>query len=325
MAGLRRKIPPLTALLVFEAAARLHSFTKAALELGVTQAAVSRQIHLLEASLGFPLFKRLHRHIELTEKGAALSATSTNAFNILAETVADITGGGLEEQLVISATVSFSQFWLLPKVSSFSRAHPDIKIRIVSQDKRWNTEDSDVDLSIRYGNGTWADGQAEFLFNDQVFPVCSPEYAAQIGEVTEPADLIPHPLITYDSDDPSWIGWDEWLTAFSTEPPKRRLGMRCSFYTDSIHAALNGQGIALGWQRLVDDLLRQGRLVRILPHVVPTRNAYFIVVPRKRQASGPAAKFGQWLRAHATMDMHAPEQPRDGEREPVPLIVTSPQ
>ncbi len=302
MTGRRKRLPPLTGLMVFEAAARLRSFTQAADELGVTQAAVSRQIHLLESALGFPLFKRLHRRIELTEKGVDLSAAATSAFDLLADTVSEITKGEAVEQLVISTTVSFSQLWLMPKVSSFSRAYPDIKLRIISQDKRANIEDGKADLSIRYGNGSWPDGRAEFLFSDEVFPVCTPDYASQIGSLSDPAELLGFPLITYDADDPSWISWNEWFAAFSIDARKARYGMRCSFYTDSIQAALSGQGIALGWSRLVDDLLKQNRLVRVLPHATPTRNGYFIVLPRTRSPSWPVTAFGEWIRMQAMGD-----------------------
>lgn len=153
MANLRKKLPPLTALTAFEAAARLSSFTRAATELGVTQAAVSRQIHLLEEDFGFPLFRRLHRKIELTEKGRLLSAAAGDAFNLIADTVADLRSEGADDELAISATISFSHFWLLPRIAAFSRAHPEIKLRIITQDARTSIEASDVDLAIRYEIG----------------------------------------------------------------------------------------------------------------------------------------------------------------------------
>jgi DNA-binding transcriptional LysR family regulator len=305
MTGLKRRLPPLTGLTVFEAAARLGSFTRAAADLGVTQAAVSRQIHLLEVALGFPLFRRLHRRIELTEKGLALSSSTTNALNSIAETISSITREDSEKELAISATVSFSQFWLLPKVSGFSRQYPDIKIRIISQDKSPSVGDGDIDLAIRYGNGMWPDGKADFLFDDEIFPVCSPEYAERLGNMSDLEELVRYPLISHDTDDPSWTGWNEWLAAFSVQSPKRSSGMRCSFYTETIHAALNGQGIALGWRRLVDDLLDQKRLVRITPHSMATRNGYFIVVPGRRAKTQPVEKFAEWLKREAGASFEA--------------------
>ncbi|AFL51193.1 DNA-binding transcriptional LysR family regulator [Sinorhizobium fredii] len=296
MAGLRRKLPPLTGLTVFEAAARLGSFTKAAAELGVTQAAVSRQIHLLEDIFGFPLFRRLHRKIEVTDKGRLLSSATTTAFNLIADTIADISKEEGGDELAISATVAFSHFWLLPRISSFARSYPQVKLRIITQDKSADIEGGDVDLVIRYGNGMWPDGQAEFLFDDEIFPVCSPEYASEIGQVATLADLIRYPLITHDTDDPAWTGWNEWLAAFSVQGPKRPTGLRCSFYTEAIYAALNGQGIALGWKRLVEDLLNQKRLVRLTDASISTRNGYFVVVPRRQRKKEYVELLIEWLK-----------------------------
>ncbi len=292
----RRRLPPLTALTAFEAAARLASFTKAANELGVTQAAVSRQIHLLEEQFGFPLFVRLHRKIELTEKGKVLSAAAGDAFDLIANSVAEISREGPSDELTIAATVAFSHFWLLPRISEFSRQHPEINLRIVTQDNMPNIESGELDVAIRFGNGMWADGQAELLFDDEIFPICSPDYERTNARIVTPDDLTAHPLISNDVDDPTWTGWSEWLAAFSVTAPKKLLGLRCSFYTEAIYAALNGQGIALGWKRLVEDLLVQKRLVRVTNAAVKTRNAYFVVVPKRSRHAEAASLFLTWLR-----------------------------
>jgi DNA-binding transcriptional LysR family regulator len=297
--NLRRKLPPLTALTAFEVAARLASFTKAANELGVTQAAVSRQIHLLEEQFGFPLFVRFHRKIELTDKGKMLSAAAGDAFDLIASSVAEISREGPSDELTISATVAFSHFWLLPRISEFSRQHPEINLRIVTQDNMPNIESGELDVAIRFGSGMWADGQAELLFEDEIFPICSPDYARVTGRIVTPNDLTAHPLITNDVDDPTWTGWTEWLAAFSVKAPKKTLGLRCSFYTEAIYAALNGQGIALGWKRLVEDLLVQKRLVRVTNAAVKTRNAYFVVVPKRQRHKQAASLFVTWLKNEA--------------------------
>lgn len=294
--SLHRKLPPLTALTAFEAAARLSSFTRAAAELGVTQAAVSRQIHLLEEQFGFPLFVRLHRKIELTEKGRILGAASGDAFDLIAGSVADICREGHADDLTISATVAFSHFWLLPRISEFSRSHPEINLRILTQDNMPNVESGEIDVAIRFGSGMWPDGQAELLFEDEIFPICSPDYAPAAGRILTPAELTAHPLISNDTSDPTWTGWREWLAAFSVDMPRKAPGLRCSFYTEAIYAALNGQGIALGWERLVEDLLQQKRLIRVTEATVKTRNAYFVVVPKRRVPSSSAGLFLAWLR-----------------------------
>lgn len=300
MVSLRRKLPPLTALTTFEAVARLSSFTRAASELGVTQAAVSRQIHLLEETVGSPLFRRLHRRVELTEKGKALSSASTQALNLIADTLADITAQDSSNELAISATISFSHFWLLPRIASFSRAHPEIKLRIITQDKLASLDNDEVDIAIRYGNGAWPDGQAELLFHDEIFPICSIDYAQEHGPIASIEELVRHPLITNDTDDPTWTGWRDWLAEFSVKLPPKSSGMRCSFYTEAIYATLNGQGITLGWKRLVENLLNQNSLVRVTEASVATRNAYFVVLPHRRQGNAAASTFVRWLKDSST-------------------------
>lgn len=297
--SLRRRLPPLTALTAFEAAARLASFTRAARELGVTQAAVSRQIHQLEEEFGFPLFLRLHRRIELTAKGRQLAASATSAFQQVAATIDDITRPETGDELAISASVAFSHFWLLPRISEFSRLHPGIRLRIVTQDATPDLEQADIDLAIRFGSGMWSDGHAELLFDDEIFPVCSADYAAHNPAVRTVGDLLAHPLIANDTEDPTWTGWTEWLSAFSVKATEKDWGFRCSFYTEAIYAALNGQGIALGWKRLVSDLLAQQRVVRLTEAKITTRNAYFIVVPRRRTGRAAAETFIEWLRTKA--------------------------
>lgn len=305
--ALRRKLPPLTALTAFEAAARLASFTRAANELSVTQAAVSRQMRLLEDQLGCPLFVRMHRKIELTEKGKVLAAATQEAFDLVAASVAEITKDDDGAELTIAATVAFSHFWLLPRISEFSRLYPDISLRIVTQDVMPNVESSGLDVAIRFGNGMWSDGQAELLFDDEIFPICSPDFARAAGNIDTPSDLVTHPLISNVADDPTWTGWSEWLASFSVELPKKKSGLRCSFYTEAIYAAIAGQGVALGWKRLVGDLLNQGSLVRVTGATVNTRNAYFVVIPKGRQQSDAAHCFLSWLRdasQKATLPTH---------------------
>jgi DNA-binding transcriptional LysR family regulator len=296
---LRRHIPSLTALTAFETAARLSSFTKAATELGVTQAAVSRQIHALEQALSFPLFRREHRKVTLTEKGRILATATRDAFGMIAETVADLRKDGSSQALTISATVAFSHFWLVPRIWDFSRRYPEINLRIVTQDSLPDLHGGDVDLAIRFGTGMWRDLQAETLFEDEVFPVCSPDFAHSAGALAVPGDLVPYPLISNDAEDPMWIGWNEWLSAFSVMVPKRMSGLRCSFYTEAIYAALNGQGIALGWKNLVDDLLRQKRLVRLTDAAITPRGAYFVILPTRQSRNASVDLFLDWLRVAA--------------------------
>lgn len=297
MSGFRRQLPSMTALVVFEAAARQASFTRAAAELGITQAAVSRQVQALESSLGFPLFRRMHRAIELTEPGRALAASMSEALGIVAQTVRTITSGRSDE-LTISATVAFSHFWLLPKVSSFRRTDPDIKLKIVTQDPSVDLLRDEIDVAIRYGDGNWPDGRAILLFGDDVFPVCSPDYLAQRGAPDCVADLARHNLIASDAHEPTWVDWDHWLGAFGHGGERKNITLSCNFYTDALYAAMRGEGIALGWHRLVDDLLQRGQLVRVSVETLRPRSAYYVVL-KHGVPKASVSSFLKWIRAEA--------------------------
>lgn len=294
MEGFRRRLPPLTSLVVLEAAARRLSFTKAAGELGVTQAAVSRQIHRLEQELGFALFRRLHRRVELTERGRVLAGVLSHSFNLIDQTIANVRAQSDEDELAIGASIAFTQLWLLPRISEFRRLHPETKIRLITQDTPVDLERDMVDVAIRYGDGVWPDGRAVLLSEDDVFPVCSPGYAAGCRLPERAAEFLDHTLLDYESLNPGWIGWKEWLAAFSTTRRGRPM-LRLSYYTDVIHAAVAGHGIALGWNRLVEDLLQQGRLRRVSDLHVRARSAYFVVVPSRESLKPNAAAFVEWL------------------------------
>jgi putative choline sulfate-utilization transcription factor len=297
MSGFRRQLPSMTALVVFEAAARRMSFTKAAEELGITQAAVSRQVQALEQTFGFQLFRRLHRSIELTERGRVLSKSMSESLGAITRTVRSLTEEKNAGELVIAASVAFSHFWLLPKISDFRRTNPQVRLKIVSQDSNVNLQREDIDIAIRYGDGHWADGKAIALFNDDVFPVCSPEYLAKRGSPDCVADLTRHNLIASDSQDASWIGWDEWLRAFGHGGDPRHVTLSCSFYTDAIHAAMRGEGIALGWNRLVHDLLARNQLVRVSAESLRTREAYFVVLKKGQPPKPQVEPFMRWIRS----------------------------
>lgn len=296
MEGVRRRLPPVTSLVVFEAAARRLSFTRAAAELGVTQAAVSRQIRALERALGFDLFRRLHRHVELTERGRALAEVLSQSFERIAHTIATMRVPSAEDELVIGATIAFTQLWLLPRLAEFRRLHPQARLRLVTQDTPIDLARDMVDVVIRYGDGAWPDGRGLLLCEDDIFPVCSPSYAAGRTLPASAAALAEHALLDFEPAHPGWIGWPEWLAAFAAAGTARA-GMRLSSYIDVIHAALAGHGVALGWNRLVDSLLRQGRLRRLTDLRLHTRGGYFVVVSNTQPLKPNAAAFVAWLRA----------------------------
>jgi DNA-binding transcriptional LysR family regulator len=297
MSDFRRHLPPLGTLVIFEAAARRMSFTRAAEEIGITQAAVSRQIQSLERSLGFPVFRRKHRGIELTERGRMLSRTMSDALGRISETVETITERSQSAELVIASTVAFSHFWLLPRISGFRRAYPDIRLKLVAQDGWVDLMRGEADVAIRYGDGHWPDGKVVALFGEAVYPVCSPEYLARCGTPECVADLAQHGLIAAHPQERSWLDWDQWFAAFGLGGTRHNVSMTCSFYTDAVNAAVCGEGIALGWHRLVDDLLRTNQLVRVTPESLQTRATYHLVLRGEPQRGAVVSTFQHWMRS----------------------------
>ncbi|NMG46119.1 LysR family transcriptional regulator [Aromatoleum toluvorans] len=294
--GYRRIIPSLTALVEFEAVARLGSFTLAAHELGVTQAAVSRQVKALEESLGVQLFQRLYRSIKLTGEGETLYAAVADAMQRIAGAFDRLSSGIAEGELVLATTAAFSQFRVLPKLSALRQEHPEIKLRLTTQMFTADLRLNDVDLAVRYGNGKWRDGTSILLFDEEVFPVCSPEWREANSGLGSLADLAEAALIEYDPTSEGWLGWDGWFRAAGLRPPKLNYALRCSLYTDAVQAAVHGQGVALGWRRLLHDHLASGKLVRLTDTSVKVNESYFVVVPHGKELTAKVLTLIEWLR-----------------------------
>ncbi|MDR6412350.1 DNA-binding transcriptional LysR family regulator [Paraburkholderia terricola] len=294
--GYRRLIPSLTALVQFEAAARLGSFTTAAGELGVTQAAVSHQVRFLEETLGVRLFHRLHRAIKLTHEGEALYAVVAESMQKIAGVYDRLSTGATDEELILATTAAFSHFRLMPRLSKLKSLSPNLNLRLTTQMFTSDLRHNDVDVAVRYGNGKWRDGSSTLLFDEEVFPVCSPSWLETHEVPTTLEDLARTSLIDYDSTSEGWLAWEEWFSALGARPGKLKYGLRCSLYTDAIHAARHGQGIALGWRRLLEDMLTSGELVRLTDFSLPVQDCYFVFVPRGRTITPAIHALIDWLR-----------------------------
>ncbi|WP_169708839.1 LysR substrate-binding domain-containing protein [Trinickia terrae] len=286
----------MTALVEFEAVARLSSFTVAADELGVTQAAVSRQVRLLEETLGVRLFHRLHRSIVLTPEGEALYLVVAESMQKIAGVFDRLSSGTEQQELVLAATAAFSHFRLLPRLAALKKSQPHMQLRLITQMFTADLRHKEVDVAVRFGNGRWSDGTATLLFDEEVFPVCSPGWLAANTMPDSLADLAGTALIESDSTSEGWMGWEEWFHAVGVRPPRLHFAFSFSLYTDAIQAARYGQGIALGWGRLVHDLLAAGELVRLPTASFKVSDAYFAVVPHGRTITPAIGGLIDWLR-----------------------------
>jgi DNA-binding transcriptional LysR family regulator len=148
---------------------------------------------------------------------------------------------------------------------------------------------------VRFGNGKWHDGTSTQLFDEEVFPVCSPAWLLANGSPQSLTDLTNASLIDSDPTSEGWMDWGEWFHAAGLRPPKLRYALRCSLYTDAIHAALQGQGVALGWRRLLSDLIKAGQLVRLTETSVKVSDAYFVVIPHGRTITPTINSMIEWL------------------------------
>lgn len=291
--SVRETLPSLNALVVLEAAARHHSFTAAAAELGVTQAAVSRQVALLEEQLGTSLFVRRHRAVEPTPQCQMLASSLAVSFASIAESVDAVRASKRQDAVTIGATLAFSTLWLLPRLSAFRARYPSPQIRVVSQDARIALNTGEIDLIVRFGTPPFDDGQVLASRADTVFPVCAPEYAMGLGDAAPP--LQAGDLIAHDAPERSWYSWPEWARRAGLGTAPKRAALRFNHFADALQAARAGQGIALGWGLLVQRDLDDGSLVRVGDTVVQAEGRYNVVVPLRRKPNPLRDVLAEWL------------------------------
>jgi putative choline sulfate-utilization transcription factor len=318
MDSLRSRLPPTSCLVAFEAAARLLSFTEAAGEMGMTQAAVSRHIKALEDHLGTPLFLRQHRTVRLTPEGERLFAAVHSGLERIADTTTALRQSGGPAQITVSATIAFGSFWLMPRLGRFRESHPGVQVRLVASDHYVDPGSNGVDLAIRYGTGRWPGLESTLLFREEVFPVCSSDYRTKHPELRTPADLLRQELLYMESEHATWIDWDAWLGAFGVDADRERTGPRINTYTILIQSAVAGEGIALGWRHLVEHLLANGSLVRPLKESLPVPGGYYIVLREGQPPRPHHAAFRDWIlnevRTHGEMpSVEAGEAVADGQ------------
>ena len=287
-----RQLPPLKALRAFEAAGRHLSFTAAAAELHVTQAAVSQQVKLLETHLQQALFSRGGRTLSLTVAGRAYLREIGQALDQIAEATRQLAHSAEQHLLVISTLASFAGSWLLPRLSDFQRQHPDIRVRIETDNTLVDIRRSDIHGAIRYGRGQYGELHSQWLFDETIFPVCSPELWATLEHSSDIGVLERAPLI-YDVDVPQ--EWQQWLRAAGY--PERRLQPAMGFNDANliVKAVEDHMGIALLRRELAAPGLATGRLVAPFKREVAADFAYYWVTDPTRRAYRPQQYFQRWL------------------------------
>ena len=301
-----RTLPPLNALRAFEAAARHLSFTAAASELNVTQAAISHQIKALEERLGLKLFRRVGRNLLLSDAAQAYLPEIAAAFDRIAGATRRL--HQYEAAGVLSATVlpSFAAKWLLPRLGRFRAAHPEIDLRISSSVETVDLMREDFDIALRAGSGDYPGMRADAILSESFFPVCSPALLAGPLPLRAADDLRHHTLL---HDEPRDL-WQLWFKMVGIADIDATRGPGFSDSGMLIWAAIEGQGVAIAKGTLAADDLRAGRLVRPFDQSMPADFSYWLVCPEASADRPKIVAFREWLLAEAGAVPPAPDAAR---------------
>jgi LysR family glycine cleavage system transcriptional activator len=298
-----RKLPPLTALRAFEAAARHASFKHAAEELSLGATAISHQVRQLEDRLGLALFERRARQVVLTEAGRRLYPVLRDGLDAVAATIEALQAKPARPLLTLSTTRAFAALWLVPRLGGFAAAEPGVGLRVHAADEAVDLAREGVDLVVRYGAGHWPGLRAERLLPGRFAPVCSPALGLR-----DAADLHRHPLIRFDwqAREPDTPDWARWLR--EAGQPARLLrdgGPAFSDESHAIQAAIAGHGVVLAGLPLVADALAHGQLVVPFGPVLEGHDFHLAWRPGAESAAA-FARVRDWLRREALACLSAP-------------------
>ena len=286
-----RRLPPLSTLRPFEAAARLESFTRAAQELALTHGAVSHQVRALEDYLGAPLFARHGKRVALTPAGRAFAERVRGALDEIAQ-AAEQLRSRRDDRLTVSVLPSFASRWLMPRLIRFMDANPKLEVNVIASTVLANFRDDEVDVAIRFGLGPWAPLVCEVFLDDEYFPVASPGMAASC-KLKKPRDLLATRIIREDRD-----YWKQWFEAAGV-PIEEMKAARGPFFNDStyaLQAAARGEGIALARRSIVMEDIERGTLKRLFKLQVASRERYWFVCPKETAETAKVKAFKQWVR-----------------------------
>jgi LysR family glycine cleavage system transcriptional activator len=286
------RLPPLSAVRVFESAARHQNFTQAAAELGMTQAAVSYQIRLLEERLGTSLFARVKGRVSLTEAGRRIAPLVANAF----ETLDDAFSGLVAEDqalLSLSAAQTLATTWLAPRLGRFQVRHPSLAVRLSTDNRLVDFSTGEFHAAIRVGRGDWPGLKCHFLFRMAFSPICTPDFV-RAHDLTRPEQLLDVPRLSPRDD---W--WADWLADLGIAAPAAAAdpGLVLDNQVMEANAAFAGSGIAMMTPLFWRDELAAGRLVQPFPHLHVTSRSHWLVYPEGRRNQAKIAAFRDWILA----------------------------
>jgi LysR family transcriptional regulator, regulator of gene expression of beta-lactamase len=279
---------PLNALRAFEASARHRNFTKAAIELNVTQAAVSHQVKGLESQLGVALFERLPRGLMLTQEGESLLPTLRDAFDRIAGSMQRFEAGRFLDVLKVGAVGTFAVGWLIPRLAAFQERHPFVDVRLSTNNNRVDMASEGLDLSIRFGTGAWHGLAADLVLEAPFAPLCAPAIAERLRE---PSHLLGETLLrSYRSDE-----WTSWFAAAGlSEPQQHRSGIVFDSSLAMVEAATQGAGVALAPPTMFARQLDAGAVVQPFATAI-TLGSYWLTYSQARPVGEAMRAFRDWI------------------------------
>jgi LysR family transcriptional regulator, glycine cleavage system transcriptional activator len=290
-----RKLPPLSRLKPFEAAARHESFSQAAIELGLTQTAISKQIALLEKEMGILLFERRNRAVFLTDAGRRLGRAVGDALSEVAAEIELLQGERRSSELVLHCQLCEAFYWLMPRLARFHEQNPGVELRVVSSLKPLTETPEGFDVAIQTSGRASGSARLAFTAADNIFPVCAPTLVSDQVLPLKPDDLAAFPLLSHSVVPQDWMDWQHWFEGIGERLPRRPRLVPFDSYPLALQAAVAGQGVALGWKRTTEGMIAEGKLIRPCEQVLerPTEISVFRSATRNRHPK--AEQLLAWL------------------------------
>lgn len=292
-------------LLVFEAAARTGSFTRAAEELNVQQPAVSASIKQLEMSLGTMLFTRAHRSVTLTHAGERLFNEVSSSFERIHQTARMISQRSEHAHVTLSASTAFAHYWMVPRLAEFHTSHPDVDLRLQTSEREPDIGAEGISLAVRRGSGHWPGCESHLIAPEVIAPIASPRVNASAIHLVTIAGLLNQSLIHLEEpirDRPGWADFFAFWNVPFTEP---KTGLRLNDYALVLQAAIAGEGFAFGWQHVTHHLITQGLLVARDEWAWATGAGFYLVWSSDAALSHEAQKVRDWIISVNRQSEHA--------------------
>lgn len=292
---MRRKIPSTTALISFEAAARNESFTKAALELSLTQGAICRQIASLEEFLGVELFRRSRRGVKLTEAGLSYSRRVATQLDAVERDTLSVMGQQGANVIELAVVPTFGTQWLLPRLKDFQQKHPEVTVNLTNRTRPFLFADTDFDAAIYFGDADWSGTESHRLMGENPMPVCSPALLAEKTSLSA-AEIAELPLLQQTTRP---YAWRQWFNSQHLNIPRDMTGPRYELFSMLAQAAMHDMGIALIPPFLIQRELEEKRLVIANPLALASIKAYYLMIPERKVESASLKAFRDWLVSQA--------------------------